>query len=137
MVLRASEPRRSATSSCAGPKTRRKSLARNLPNLLAAIAVIDFTDGLQESYHSTKNERSKRKPVAPGRIMRGRRVLSAAAQIDRLRFRFVQPGHYIPNARSNKCLPSRTTILRAAGGTITNNDEICSYLFGNARDLLA
>src|ERR1700687_2406225 len=48
MVLRAKEPKRSAISSCAGPKTRRKSLARNLPNLLAAIAVIVFTDSLQD-----------------------------------------------------------------------------------------
>src|SRR6478672_5073866 len=48
MVLRAKEPKRSAISSCAGPKTRRKSLARNLPNLLAAIAVIVFTDPLQD-----------------------------------------------------------------------------------------
>src|SRR5229473_55958 len=44
MVLRARAPRRSAISSWAGPKTRRKSLARNLPSLLAAIAVIAFTD---------------------------------------------------------------------------------------------
>src|SRR5882757_5765894 len=35
-------------SSCAGPKTRRKSLARNLPNLLAANAVIVFTDHLHD-----------------------------------------------------------------------------------------
>src|SRR6478672_12832141 len=48
MVLRAKAPKRSAISSCAGPKTRRKSLARNLPNLLAAIAVIVFTDPLQD-----------------------------------------------------------------------------------------
>src|SRR3981189_1711715 len=48
MVLRAKEPKRSAISSCAGPKTRRKSLARNLPNLLAAIAVIVFTDHLHD-----------------------------------------------------------------------------------------
>src|ERR1039457_1019499 len=48
IVLRASDPKRSAISSCAGPKTRRKSLARNLPNLLAAIAAIVFTDRLQD-----------------------------------------------------------------------------------------
>src|SRR6266576_6745593 len=47
MVLHAKEPKRSAISSCAGPKTRRKSLARNLPNFLAANAVIVFTDHLQ------------------------------------------------------------------------------------------
>ena len=44
MVLRASEARRSATSSCAGPKIRRKSLARNFASLLAANAVMVFTD---------------------------------------------------------------------------------------------
>src|SRR5206468_12642179 len=48
MVLRAKEPKRSAISSCAGPKTRRKSLARNLPNFLAANAVIVFTAHLQD-----------------------------------------------------------------------------------------
>src|SRR5258705_1288463 len=46
MVLRARAPKRSAMSSCAGPKTRRKSLARNLPSLLAANAVIVFTGQL-------------------------------------------------------------------------------------------
>src|SRR6266566_4547540 len=35
-----------AFSACAGPKTRRKSLARNLPSLLAANAVIVFTGHL-------------------------------------------------------------------------------------------
>lgn len=35
-------------SSCAGPKIRRKFLARNLPSLLAANAVIVFTDALQD-----------------------------------------------------------------------------------------
>src|SRR6478752_10276981 len=47
MVLHAKEPKRSAISSCGGPKTRRKSLARNLPNFLAANAVIVFIDHLQ------------------------------------------------------------------------------------------
>src|SRR6266700_4196630 len=46
MVLRAKAPKRSAILSCARPKTRRKSLARNLPSLLAANAVIVFTDHL-------------------------------------------------------------------------------------------
>src|SRR6476469_1953516 len=46
MVLRAKAPKRSAISFCAGPKTRRKSLARNLPSLLAANAVIVFTGHL-------------------------------------------------------------------------------------------
>src|SRR5437899_12264056 len=46
MVLRASAPKRSAILSCARPKTRRKSLARNLPSLLAANAVIVFTGHL-------------------------------------------------------------------------------------------
>src|ERR1700680_5289267 len=48
MVLRAKEPNRAAISSCAEPKTRRKSFAINLPSLLAAIAVIVFTDRLQD-----------------------------------------------------------------------------------------
>ena len=43
MVIRASEPRRSACSSCLGPKTSRKSLVRNLPSLRAADAVIDLS----------------------------------------------------------------------------------------------
>jgi hypothetical protein len=42
MVLRAAEPRRSASSECAEPKIRRKSLVRKLPSLFAAIAVIAF-----------------------------------------------------------------------------------------------
>src|ERR1700681_291351 len=42
MVARAAEPRRSASSSCAEPKMRRKSLVRKLPSLVAAIAVIAF-----------------------------------------------------------------------------------------------
>src|SRR5882672_1847770 len=42
MVTRAAEPRRSASSSCAEPKIRRKSLVRKLPSLVAAIAVIAF-----------------------------------------------------------------------------------------------
>src|SRR3989442_15880696 len=46
MVLRASAAKRSAILSCARPKTRRKSLARNLPSLLAANAVIVFTGHL-------------------------------------------------------------------------------------------
>src|SRR6516225_11150018 len=44
MVLRASEPSRSAISSYAGPKSLRKSFARNLPRCFAADAVIVFTD---------------------------------------------------------------------------------------------
>ena len=44
MVLRASEPSRSAISSYAGPKSLRKSFAKNLPRCLAADAVIVFTD---------------------------------------------------------------------------------------------
>jgi hypothetical protein len=48
MVLRANEARRSATSSCAGPKIRRKSLARNLPSLLA------HSPKAARCYHSAK-----------------------------------------------------------------------------------
>src|SRR6266852_5181799 len=40
MMLRAAEPIRSASSSHAEPKIRRKSLVRKLPSLFAAIAVI-------------------------------------------------------------------------------------------------
>src|SRR5450631_1573528 len=63
MVLRAKEPKRSAISSCAGPKTRRKSLARNLPNLLAAIAVIAFTDASKTArcYHLAKKLKGGRR----------------------------------------------------------------------------
>src|ERR1700716_1367080 len=47
MVARAAEPRRSASSSCAEPKMRRKSLVRKLPSLCAAMAVMVFTDVLR------------------------------------------------------------------------------------------
>jgi hypothetical protein len=49
MVLRANEPRRSAISSWAEPKIRRKSLVKNLPSFLAAIAAAGFivVDSLQ------------------------------------------------------------------------------------------
>jgi hypothetical protein len=47
MVMRASEPRRSANSSCAEPKISRKSLERNLPSLRAADAVMVFIDILR------------------------------------------------------------------------------------------
>src|SRR6516164_11730993 len=45
MVLRANEPRRSAISSWADPKIRRKSLVKNLPSFLAAIAAAGFIVG--------------------------------------------------------------------------------------------
>ena len=64
MVLRAKEPKRSPISSCAGPKTRRKSLARNLPNFLAANAVIVFTDHLQDGkrcYHFAKELKGEKR----------------------------------------------------------------------------
>ena len=41
-LLWASEPRRSARSSWAEPKIRRKSLVKNLPSFLAAIAAAGF-----------------------------------------------------------------------------------------------
>src|SRR5258707_10934028 len=47
MVIRASEPRRSANSSWAEPKISRKSLARNSPSLRAADAVMVFIDILR------------------------------------------------------------------------------------------
>src|SRR3979490_1139628 len=47
MVARATEPSRSASSWCAEPKMRRKSLVRKLPSLCAAIAVIVFIDVLR------------------------------------------------------------------------------------------
>src|SRR5215470_3379101 len=49
MVLRANKPRRSAISSWAEPKIRRKSLVKNLPSFLAAIAAAGFivADSLQ------------------------------------------------------------------------------------------
>src|SRR5712672_444347 len=50
MVLRAAEPIRSAQSSHAEPKIRRKSLARKLPSLFAAIAVIVFIGVLRLVY---------------------------------------------------------------------------------------
>src|SRR6266705_1990683 len=64
MVLRAKAPKRSAMSSCAGPKTRRKSLARNLPNLLAANAVIVFTPIISKTvrcYHSGRKLKGERR----------------------------------------------------------------------------
>lgn len=64
MVLRAKEPKRSPISSCAGPKTRRKSLARNVPNFLAANAVIVFTDHLQDGkrcYHFAKELKGEKR----------------------------------------------------------------------------
>src|SRR5216683_5539711 len=71
MVLRAKEPKRSALSSCAGPKTRRKSLARNLPNLLAAIAVIVFTGHLRDGRMLPCCEETGRRKTPAGRLPRG------------------------------------------------------------------
>src|SRR5881392_283455 len=68
MVLRAREPKRSAISSCAGPKTRRKSLARNLPNLLAANAVIVFTDHLQAGEMLPFCEETERRKTPVGTL---------------------------------------------------------------------
>src|ERR1700730_2163939 len=50
MVIRASEPRRSANSSCVDPKISRKSLARNFPTLRAAEAVMVFIDILRRRW---------------------------------------------------------------------------------------
>src|SRR6267378_6971511 len=72
MVLRANEPRRSATSLCAGPKIRRKSLARNLPSLLAANAVMVFTNILLAArcYHSAKKPGTPKAQVLGSRSCR-------------------------------------------------------------------
>src|SRR4030081_3084886 len=66
MVLRAKEPKRSAISWCAGPKTRRKSLARNLPNFLAASAVIAFTDHLQDAEMLSFSKQTGRRKTPVG-----------------------------------------------------------------------
>src|SRR5690348_5018709 len=79
MVLRAKEPKRSAISSCAGPKTRRKSLARNLPSFLAANAVIVFTDHLQAGKMLSFCEESGRRKRPVGRLPTGMQ----STQLDR------------------------------------------------------
>src|SRR2546422_9624374 len=65
MVLRASAPKRSAILSCARPKTRRKSLARNLPSLLAANAVIVFTGHLPAGKMLSFRDETERRKKAP------------------------------------------------------------------------
>src|ERR1700709_1761534 len=65
MVARAAEPSRSASSSCAEPKMRRKSLVRKFPSLWAAMAVMVFTGVLRmtrKSFRSTLGE------IGPRRI---------------------------------------------------------------------
>src|SRR5229473_1458963 len=71
MVLRAKDPKRSALSSCAGPKTRRKSLARKLPSLLAAIAVIVFTGHPQDGEMLPFCEETGRRKTPAGRLPDG------------------------------------------------------------------
>src|SRR5260370_18306904 len=71
MVLRAKDPKRSALASCAGPKTRRKSLARKLPSLLAAIAVIVFTGHPQDGEMLPCCEESGRRKTPAGRLPDG------------------------------------------------------------------
>src|SRR5450759_1775412 len=82
MVPRAREPKRSATSSCAGPKIRRKSLARNLPNLLAAIAVIVFTDHLQGGDVIILPKNWKAKRVQRGESLEQQGKVSAGSRAD-------------------------------------------------------
>src|SRR6266851_2348886 len=71
MVLRAKDPKRSALSSCAGPKTRRKSVARKLPSLLAAIAVIVFTGHPQDGEMLPFCEETGRRKTPAGRLPDG------------------------------------------------------------------
>src|SRR5258708_5996497 len=71
MVLRAKDPKRSALSSCAGPKTRRKSPARKLPSLLAAIAVIVFTGHPQDSEMLSFCEETGRRKTPASRLPDG------------------------------------------------------------------
>src|SRR5438876_1906257 len=68
MVLRASAPKHSAILSCARPKTRRKSLARNLPSLLAANAVIVFTGHLPAGEMLSFREETERRKTPAGAL---------------------------------------------------------------------
>src|ERR1700709_771293 len=60
MVARAAEPSRSASSSCAEPKMRRKSFVRKLPSLCAAMAVMVFTGVLRMTRKSFRSSHGAR-----------------------------------------------------------------------------
>ena len=88
MVLRASEPSRSAISSYAGPKSLRKSFVRNLPRCFAADAVIVLTDILPRnprmiaSRHPASNRRRRRERF-DGRYGVAQADFTAGAMVNR------------------------------------------------------
>src|SRR6266446_1518338 len=67
-------------SSCAGPKTRRKSLARNLPSLLAANAVIVFTGHLPAGKMLSFWEETGRRKTPAGTLASSERQSPSSGQ---------------------------------------------------------
>src|SRR3981081_731199 len=93
MVARAAEPRRSASSSCAEPKMRRKSLVRKLPSLVAAIAIIVFIHVLRMIV-----DRFERKAIAKFFLIRYSLSFPGVGKISLmfgLAFRHHEPGQGI------------------------------------------
>src|ERR1700709_2905061 len=64
MVARAAEPSRSASSSCAEPKMRRKSFVRKFPSLWAGMAVMVFTGFLRMTRKSFRSSHGARLDLA-------------------------------------------------------------------------